>query len=136
MQQVAAEAGLTIRVFVPADAQLMAQDPAKPGERYLHKDGDYSICTRKLLGTTAEGVIGQITGISAEELTILETQRFGLPEYRFSWYEDGLCCRGDVIQDGELFYAVVVSIQEELGGEYGNLAAQVFSSIGLNGTEV
>lgn len=136
----AEDAPYALCVFIPQGLTMEENTPASTGERYLHEDGDYSISTRTLLGTSAEEVITWLTDCAYDQLTVLQTSRFGLPEYRFSWYEEqdgtGYACRGDVIQDGDYFYVVKVAVKEDLGGEYRDLAAQVFASIGLNSREM
>lgn len=126
----------SIFVFAPADAVCEATNPAQTETYYVQENGDYCIRTQHLLGASADGVIRQITKEDADRLTVLQLTRFGLPEYRFAWYADDMVHRGDVIKDGEHYYAVVVSVKEELCGQYADLASQVFSSIGLNGREV
>lgn len=84
--------------------------------------------------------VRQLSGFEAEKLTILQTNRFDLPEYQFAWYcqteEGGRLCRADLVMDGMTCYAVVCSFPEEAGEHAWEEARQVFSSFGLSPAEI
>ena len=87
-----------------------------------------------------QDAIHRISGFSAEKLTVLQTSRFGLPEYQFAWYcqteEGGRLCRADMVMDGMTCYAVVCSAPENGGEAAREEARQVFSSFGLMPVEM
>lgn len=87
-----------------------------------------------------DDAIHRLSGFSADKLTILQTQRFGLPEYQFAWYcqteEGGKLCRADMVMDGMTCYAVVCCAPENGGEAAREEARQVFSSFGLLPEEV
>lgn len=126
-----------IHLYIPEE---MAEQPSvSSGETaYLHKDGTASITTGHLRSNSADNAVSFLSGKEASELTVIETKRFGLPEFRFAWYEDaegGLFRRADVVQDGEVFYYVLFDVKEEAGSDFDQLMAQVFSTFGLSADE-
>ena len=82
-----------------------------------------------------QDAVHRLSGFSADKLTVLQTSRFGLPEYQFAWYcqteEGGRLCRADMVMDGVTCYAVVCSAPESGGEAAREAARQVFSSFGL-----
>ncbi len=121
---------MEISVFVPQEEGTI-QLSAAP-ESFTGDDENYHIQTRRLLASSAESALRQLTGNAA--VTVLQTSRFQLPEYRFAWTEQGaetLCYRGRMVQDGDVFYAVLFGVKESAGNKYDSLMAQVFSSFGL-----
>lgn len=86
-----------------------------------------------------EDAIHRLSGFAADKLTVLQTSRFGLPEYQFAWYcqteEGGKLCRADMVMDGMTCYAVVCSASETGGEAAREEAGQVFSSFGLMSAE-
>ena len=77
----------------------------------------------------------QVSGCDAKTLSIVQTRRFSMPEYRFAWYapdgEDGWVCRADLFCDGERYYCVVCRVRESARENCGQLATEVFSTVGL-----
>lgn len=121
-----------ILLFVPQEAAAYDSGEACSGRQFRHKEGDYRIDTRKLYADSAESAIRQITGKSAEEITVIQTQRFSLPEYRFAWYDDGENHRADLVCDGDQFYGIIFSWPEAVGNRYSDLMSQVFASFGIS----
>ena len=74
------------------------------------------------------------------ELEVLETRRFGLPEYRFAWAsasdEGNYVSQASLVEDGSYYYALIFSVREEMGSAYEGCAEAVFSSFGLYGDEM
>ena len=131
---VAAGERYSIAVAVPPEVQ---EDALRLGaERvYRPEDGRYEIVTKSLLAECADSAVHQISGYAAKELSVLETTRFSMPEYRFAWYEadggDGWICRADLLQDGDCYYCVICRVRESAGENCGQLATEVFSTVGL-----
>ena len=124
----------TITVGVPADA--VEQDADSEVQKvYRHASGEYELYTRVFLASGVESAIRQLTGCEMEQLCVMETTRFDMPEYRFTWYqpegETGKLCRADMVMDGEVCYAVVFAVEESVGGKYNQLITEVFSTFGL-----
>ena len=71
---------------------------------------------------------------------MLETERFGLPEYRFAWASESdegtFVSQAALVEDGSYYYALVFSVREGLGGQYADCAEAVFSSFGVYGNEM
>ena len=125
------EDAYTITLGVPKDA---VEDEVTRNRRvYRHVDGDYKIYTQVYLAASPESAVRQLTGFEMEQLCVIETTRFGLPEYRFTWYdaEETALCRADLLIDETVCYAVVFAVQESAGGAYNQLVTEVFSTFGL-----
>lgn len=105
---------------------------------YTHADGDYTITAQTILSSGLEGVTRRLTGSAPEQIQILQTKRFRLPEYQFVWAETdsegSLLCRADVLCDGDCYYALTFSVREALAPVYAETVQDVFSSLNLNGT--
>ena len=128
------EAGYAVAVTVPQEARGTA--PQFDAERvYRPADGRYEIEVKSLLAESVESAVHQLSGYAAEELGVVKTSRFSMPEYRFAWYapdgEDGWICRADLLQDGERFYCVICRVRESAEENCGQLAVEVFSTVGL-----
>ena len=121
---------LEVSVFIPQEEEQGALS-STPAE-YIGDGGNYRIQTCRILASSAESALRQLT--HGAPVTVLQTSRFQMPEYRFSWTKQGeelLCCRGRMVQDGDVFYAVLFSAKESVGNQYDSLMTQVFSSFGL-----
>jgi hypothetical protein len=123
-----------VTVSVPQEAQGAL--PPRGAERvYRPADGRYEIEVKSLLAESAESAVHQLSGFPAEELNVVKTSRFSMPEYRFAWYApdgaDGWVCRADLLQDGERFYCVICRVRESAEENCGQLAVEVFSTVGL-----
>ncbi len=134
--QVAAPAdAYTMSFDVPVDAVASAFSDGGAQRVYAQKDGDYEISAETISAEGIDAVVRRLSGFSAEQLQIVQTRRFGMPEYQFAWYasgdEGGRLYRADVLMDGSYGYALVFSIREGLGVSYEKTAEQVFSSFNL-----
>ncbi len=124
----------TISFDVPLDA---ADDLSDDGARrvYIGGDGGYEISAETIAAESIDTITRQLSGFSAEQLQIVTTRRFGMPEYQFAWYasgdEGGRLYRADVLMDGTYGYALVFSVSEEAGARYAQTAEQVFASFNL-----
>ena len=126
-----------ISIFLPPDVTAQEKSAAENRSVYLHNGGAYELYTNVFLADSRDSALRMVSGQDADSLSVIETERFGLPEYRFAWYSEDAAanCRADVVQDGEQFYAVVFSVDEEAGNAYNELMAEVFSTIGLNASD-
>ena len=123
-----------ILVFTPEDAREVAQG-GNSGRVFSNAGGEYKIKTRHFFADSTESAIRQVTGRNQNEITVLEANRFGLPEYRFAWNEAGESgsydCRAELVRDGNIWYSVETAVREGLENDYEDLSLQVFSSFGL-----
>ena len=123
---------------VPADAEIVLRET---GGRcvYVQEAGDYEIVSDILPTGDLDEAVRLLTGFGPEKLDILETRRFGLPEYRFAWASasdgGGFVSRASLIRDGGSCYALIFSVREGLGTAYDECADAVFASFGLCGDE-
>ncbi len=124
---------------IPEDVVL---EPVTDGGRslYVQKDGDYEIVSDVFTAASRDEAIRRLTGFGADELEILETERFGLPEYRFAWAsttdEGAYVSQAALVEDTDYYYALVFSVREGLGSQYDDCAEEVFSTFGVYGNEM
>lgn len=134
-----AEEPYIITFGVPEDVNL---EPLSEGSRnlYVQKDGDYEILSDVVTAPNADEAICQVSGFDAEDLDVMETTRFGLPEYRFAWVsesdEGSYVSQAAVVEDGSYYYVLVFSAREEAGNTYDSCAESVFASFGIYGNEM
>ena len=125
----------TMMFDVPQDAVLQTFS-GEPGKAvYEQADGDYTILSEVLLCADADEAIRRVSGFDADQLSVIETNRFGMPEYQFAWYaggdEGGRIYRADVLVDDLYCYALTFSVREGLGSFYDTTEKQVFASYSL-----
>ena len=123
-----------LTIGVPEELSLTESQPGLA--LYETQNGDWSIRTQTFLASDLNTAVKYLSGYEADKLTVLQTTRFDLPEYRFVWYtqtgEGGRVCRGDLVMDGNVCYAVVSSVTETASHGYEEKLQQVFSSFGLS----
>lgn len=134
-----AEEPYVITFGVPSDVDA---NPLTDGHRslYVQEDGDYEILSDVLTAPNHLAAIEEVSGFSADELDVMETTRFGLPQYRFAWVsasdEGTYVSQAAVVEDGSYYYALVFSAREEVGDTYNACAEAVFESFGIYGNEM
>lgn len=132
------EAPYVITYSVPDDASMEPLS-AKNRSLYVGENGDYEIFSDALSAASLDDAMRQVSGFGEGDLSVLETTRFGLPEYRFAWAsssdEGEYVSQASLVKDGDYYYALVFSVRQGLGGKYDDCAAAVFSSFGLYGDE-
>ncbi len=134
-----AEEPYIITFGVPSDVDA---NPLTDGSRslYVQEDGDYEILSDVVTAPNHDAAIEQVSGFPADELDVLETTRFGLPEYRFAWVsesdEGSYVSQAAVVEDGNYYYTLVFSAREEVGNAYDSCAEEVFASFGIYGNEM
>jgi len=131
VMSVSGQQNYEILVYIPNDV-VSSSAPDQCGIVYRQEDGSYQYETKLFLADTVDSAIRQICGQESGDLTVIETSRFGLPEYRFAWYEDGFNHRADLVQDGQQYYALIFSTPEEMGNSCQKVMAQVFASFGIS----
>ncbi len=120
---------------VPDEAVLEAFASDEYRQVYFQEDGDYEIVSEAMTAGSIEDVVKEISGFSMDEMTVMKTERGALPEYQFTWYSNsdngGVISRASVLGDGNYYYTLVFSVQEDCGKEYEKTAKEVFSSFGI-----
>lgn len=127
-----------ITYSIPDDASMEPLS-ARNCSLYVSENGDYEIFSDALSAASLDDAIRQISGFGETELSVLETTRFGLPEYRFAWAsssdEGEYVSQASLLKDGSYYYALVFSVRQGLSGKYDDCAEAVFSSFGIYGDE-
>lgn len=135
----AMEGGCRLCIDAPEDASAPAYADSGCLERYAQADGTYEITVQTLLSSELDGVVRRLTGFAPEQIDVLKTQRFGLPEYQFAWVSSGdegeFLCRAAVICDGDYYYALTFAAKEDCAAELAQTARAVFASMRLNANE-
>lgn len=127
------ESAYEIQLGVPDGLELLEET----GDRTWY-GGEQSLLeveTSRFLAADWQGAVEALTGVPAEQLTVLQTSRFDLPEYQVAWIaatEEGIrLYRANLVMDDMTCYAVVCSRPEEAGTGLDQEISQVFSTFGL-----
>ena len=103
-----------IYVELPGEAASPAVE-SDSGRLYLC--GDYEISVQTLEGGDRDATVRALTGYGQDALTMLETQKEGLPCWEFVWASAGetgdLVGRAMVIDDGSYHYCLTVLAQAD-----------------------
>ena len=118
-----------IQVSLPPEAAAPAVQ-SDAGRLYLC--GDYEIAIQTLTAGDLDATIRSLCGYGREALTVLETQREGIPCYSFVWTAMGeqgeQVGRAAVLDDGTHHYALTVLCDAETAGKHGPAWQDLFSS--------
>lgn len=102
---------------------------------YVLEGENYEVSSFTYLASSLNSAVKYLSGLEAAEMTVIETSRFGLPEYHFAWYtqteQGGYLCQADLVMDDTACYAVVVRAPEESSADYAAYSKKVFSAFGL-----
>jgi len=127
------EDAYSVQFGLPSSVELLEE--REDWKVYGTRDGELEIETRTFLTSCPESAVRTVSGFEAEELTILQTSRFGLPEYQFAWVaqteQGSRLYRADLVLDETDCYAVICSRPESAGNDHDTEIRQVFSSFGL-----
>ena len=118
---------------VPMDAVLETFYGDWDEQRYTHAEGDYEILAQVHTDTTVSARIDSLTGRSIQQQTVLESQRFGMTQSEFSWYDaaQDRFCRAAILSDGTYCYELRFSVDADKQKNYQDCIRSVFSSFGL-----
>lgn len=127
------ETAYEIQLGLPQGLELVEQTENRC---FYGVDADgLEVETCRFLAADCDSAIRAVSGFEAEELTILQTRRFDLPEYQFAWVaqteQGSRLYRADLILDEMDCYAVICSRPEQAGTTLDQEISQVFSTFGL-----
>lgn len=129
----------TLSVHLPDEVVEETMSNQDQAHFYEQVDGAYDVYTQILTDVRIEEALREITGQDAETLTVLKTDRCGLPEYRTSWYtmseQGGRVHRASVLYDGNICYCVSFSMPEENTADWTKSMQTILDSISLNQIE-
>lgn len=130
------EEAYVIQAGLPAGAALTAESVGCK----IYEAGDMEIETTTFLSSDLNSAVKRLSGYEADRVSILQTSRFGMPEYRFAWYsqtaEGGRLYQTDLVMDDAVCYAVVCSMPEDAGGSFTEEVRPVFAAFGLSEGEM
>ena len=121
-----------ITVSLPKDAVLLRQEAGY--SCYCAAETGLEVTTQVFLASDLDSALRQLTQLPADRLLVVQTTRFGLPEYQFAWYqpgEPGQMCRADLVMDGMTCYAVICATPETAGDAMGSAVREVIATFGL-----
>ena len=117
---------------LPSDAAV--QTLSGDGGRLYLCDG-YTVSVQTVEGGNLEETLRQVTGFSADRLTLLETERDGLRSYSCVWTAAGeggdQIARTVILDDGNFHYAVTAMAPSESAGALSNTWQEIFQSVKL-----
>ena len=123
----------TIQLGLPETVSLT--ETRDGWQSYSDADGILEIETGTFLTSGMDSAVRMVSGFNAEDLTVLQTSRFGMPEYQFAWVsqteQGSRLYRADLVLDGTVCYAVICSRPETAGNDRDQQIRQVFSTFGL-----
>ena len=126
-----------IELDVVKDMTLVVED--EYGSVYSTQHGEMEVETRTFVASSPETAVAMLSGLSADTMTILQTGRFGLPEYQFVWVshteQGSRLNRADLLMDGVQCYAVICSTSEQAGNSYDEQLRHVFATFTLETEE-
>ncbi len=128
------EQTLEINFGIPENLQTKSQ--TEDGVNYVINDGEMIVSADKILASDLNTAVSLLSGMEADELTVVTTERFGLPEYRFAWCEateqgELRLCTADLVLDDIYGYVLLCSTDAEAGDRYDHQIESVFSTFGL-----
>ena len=127
------EDAYSVQFGVPASASLLEERAG--WQVYGTENGELEIETRTFLTSGLESAVRTVSGFESDELTILQTARFGMPQYQFAWVaqteQGSRLYRANLVLNDTECYAVICSRPEEAGSRYDQEIRRVFSSFGL-----
>ena len=101
----------------------------------LYQMGTMEILTTTFYAADYQTAVKHLSGYKAENLNILQTSRYDMPEYQFVWCsqseEGGMIYRADLIMDDMTCYAIVCGAPDTDPAFHDDVR-QVFSSFGLH----
>lgn len=131
--EVAAAEPAPISVWLPDGAA--AQTMAEAGECYVW--GECELRIQTLDGGDIRATLQQLTGLSADKLTVMEYERDGVQLYQTVWSctsEEGITLgRCMVADDGNYHYCISLTAPEE--ADVSDDYAQICASLDLSGEE-
>lgn len=135
LQEMVQAASYEIQMALPDGAELVWETDTEK----QYQLNQMEIETIRYYAADLNAAVEYVSGFAADQLDILETSRFGMPEYRFAWCsqsEEGVrLYQADLVMDGMTCYALVCSAPESAGA-FHDQARQVFSAFGLSAAEV
>lgn len=102
---------------------------------YTAQDDAYEISTTVFKTADAKAAVRSLSGFPADQLEIIKTTRFSLPEYQFAWSaetgEGERLYRAALLCDEAYCYALCFSAPAGAGTSYDSIQEMVFASFGL-----
>lgn len=125
---------LGITYGIPETLQTHSQ--TEDGIYYVINEGELIVSSDTMLASDLNTAVSLLTGREAEELTVVETERFGLPEYRFAWCDTSnqgelRLYTADLVMDDIYGYLLLCSTDAAAGNQYDQQIETVFSTFGL-----
>ena len=131
------DAAYRIETSLPQGMELLGQTDG--WSIYSNADGTMEVETRTFPASDIAAAVKLLSGRDPEYLNVLQTERFGLPEYQFAWVSQTECGqqlhRADLVIDGTDCYAIVCSTLEQAGNAYSDEVRQVIAAFGLYSDE-
>ena len=131
---------VSVRYSVSLDLPEEAADPVMDtGSEKLYECEDYTLTLQTMDGGDLEKTFRAVTGMGADALTVLQTQRNEMPCYQCAWTtagEDGQrICRALILDDGNMHHAVTVMADHTLAGQLTEQWEAIFRSATLVSTD-
>lgn len=127
----------TIELTLPEDAQMQVIDDEYGSKSY--RIGDWEVWTQICDGGDINATLEQLTGISAEALTVMEYRLQDMPCSEVAWItttdEGSLVCRTAVLDDGNYHYCISLMMPEEEAEVLGESFGALLEGAVISGTD-
>lgn len=124
---------------VPEDAEPVPAEEGESRKCYEQTEGTYEIVTDAVIADGIDTVIQELSGFPRDQLTVLNTKRGAMEEYRFAWASSSeggvILSSAAVLEDGNRYYSLVFSTPEQYGKQCAPCMEAVFDSFSVDGEE-
>lgn len=133
----ASVSNVTLSLELPEEAALAVTDC--PDGSKLYQCEGYTVLVQTLDSGDLGRTIKEVTGLEKDALTILKQKQGDLHRYSYAWTtaseSEQQICRGVLLDDGQLHYAVTVMADYTLAGTLDDQWQQLLSSAHLISTD-
>lgn len=97
---------------------------------------DFAVSVQTLTGGDLDKSVQTVTGFSKEVMTVMQTDRNGVPAYECAWSAAGegadQVCRAVILDDGNYHYAVTVMADYTRAGELAETWQDILNSVQIS----
>ena len=127
----AVAAQVELSLFTEEASVLEGED----GDKLYMYDG-FAVSVQTLAGGDLDRSVQTVTGFSKEALTVMQTDRNGIPAYECAWSAVGegedQVCRAVILDDGTYHYAVTVMADYTRAGELSDTWQDILESVQIS----
>lgn len=127
-------AAAAVQIQLPQEAAVPSME-ADDGTKLYMCDG-FSVTVQTMQGGDLNKTIREISGYSRDALTVMQTEKDGMPRYECVWSAVGegesQICRAVILDDGVYHYAVTVMADYVRAGDLTETWQEILSSVSVS----